>query len=125
MAGVFRMEARQLGGKFVTLDEQVRGVMGEQAASKYPVVRSSGKENARRITAGLAVLDPAGPEASGVRSPTAAWPGVGPMAQRRPAGTPPAAGATPAAGPPPGFVKGGFRFKGGDPGQRQNWEPAQ
>ena len=79
MAGVFRMEARQLGGKLITLDEQVRQVMGDEGAKKYPIVRGATKSNAGRITQGLAELDPAGREAQGTRSPTDLWPSVGPM----------------------------------------------
>lgn len=122
MAGVFRMEARQLGGKFITLNDQVQQVMGP-AASKYPVVRATSKDNARRITEGLASLDPTGQEAAGGRSPTDIWPGVGPTAR---ALAPQGAVAQPQRqGPPPGFIKGGFRFKGGDPAQQANWERAQ
>ena len=79
MAGVFRMEARQLGGKLITLDEQVRQVMGDEGAKKYPIVRGATKANAGRITEGLATLDPTGAEAQGVRSPTDLWPTVGPI----------------------------------------------
>jgi hypothetical protein len=121
MAGVFRMEARQLGGKFITLDDQVKQVMGP-AAGKYPVVRSTTKENARRVTEGLAGLDPAGQEAQGARSPTDIWPTVGPTAQQHAAAP---AAASSQQGPPPGFIKGGFRFKGGDPSQKSSWEAAQ
>jgi hypothetical protein len=30
---------------------------------------------------------------------------------------------TPQAGPTPGTVEDGYRFKGGDPGKQENWEP--
>lgn len=123
IAGVFRMEARQLGGKFITLDEQVQNVM-ESAASRYPVVRASTKTNASRITSGLASLDPTGPEATGARSPTDAWPGIGRMNVPRNV-APGVTGAPPTTqGPQPGFIKRGYRFKGGDPSQKGNWEPA-
>jgi hypothetical protein len=38
-----------------------------------------------------------------------------------------AASPSPAAnsGPKPGAVEDGYRFKGGDPGKQENWEPVQ
>jgi hypothetical protein len=39
---------------------------------------------------------------------------------------PPAGGvATPSAGPTPGTIEDGYRFKGGDPAQQENWEPVE
>jgi hypothetical protein len=46
------------------------------------------------------------------------------LAKRKAAGGAASAPAAP-GGPQPGTVMGGYRFKGGDPGKQENWEPAQ
>lgn len=41
-----------------------------------------------------------------------------------PAGAIPQGGGLPAAAPKPGTIEGGFRFRGGNPADQNNWEPA-
>jgi hypothetical protein len=96
LAAILATEGELMRSRLDALGGQIRGVLGEEGLKQYPVLRPDGQAALTKVEENVSRLK------SGTTEPA-----------KTPALTPPKAGE----------IQGGYRFKGGNPADKANWEP--
>jgi hypothetical protein len=96
LAAILATEGELMRSRLDALGGQIKGVLGEEGLKQYPVLRPDGQAALTKVEENVSRLK------SGTTEPA-----------KTPALTPPKAGE----------IQGGYRFKGGNPADKANWEP--